>query len=301
MTGTDLKQVLRGVAHRLVDTPLVFPCYYALEAYHTVRIACLRRPNMSQEDVRNVEQNVTFIFKSFNRQRKARQAYRSICSYYPEVRVIIADDSEVPLELDGAEVVRLPFNSGVSKGIIAALERVETPYVMRFEDDAVLTPRADVHGQLAYLQVHPEVDLCAIQAVTNPEKGAARYRSFSPPRPLIIPPGTWIDGREVVFKGSNWFLAQTESLRRVGYDPNIRMIDHHEFYWRAAGQIVCVQDPHAYAYHCKNPFDWRYRPYRNDYQGDLAYIHAKQLRATHEADVVMRRGNNSPNSNGVLS
>lgn len=284
MAGFGLRKALRDVAHGLAGTPLTVPCYYALEAYHAMRIACFRRPNISREDVRNVEYNVTFIFKSFNRQRKARQAYRSIHSYYPGARVIIADDSEVPLEIDEAEVVRLPFNSGVSKGIIAALERVETPYVMRLEDDAVLTPRSDVHGQLAYLQAHPEVDLCAIQAVTDSKKGAARYHSFLPPRPLAIPAGTWIDGREVVFKGSNWFLARTDSLRQVGYDPNIRMIDHHEFYLRAAGQIVCVQDPHAYAYHCKNLFDWRYRPYRNDYQSDLAYIHAKHLRASLKGD-----------------
>lgn len=277
MAGSGLKRVLRDVAHRLALTPLVVPCYYTLEVYHALRIACLIKPHLLQDDVCNVEQNVTFIFKSFNRQRKARHAFNSIRSYYPSARIIIADDSKVPLEIDGAEIVRLPFNSGVSKGIIAALEHVQTPYVMRLEDDAVLTPYSDIHGQLAFLQSNPEVDLCAIQAVTNPEAGAARYRSFLPPRPLIIPAGTWIDGHEVVFKGSNWFVARTESLRKVGYDPNIRMIDHHEFYWRAAGQIVCVQDSHAYAYHCKNPFDWRYRPYRDDYKGDLEYIRAKQM------------------------
>ncbi|MBR3158559.1 MAG: hypothetical protein IKF14_05585 [Atopobiaceae bacterium] len=165
--------------------------------------------------------------------------------------------------------------------MIAALERVQTSYVMRYEDDAVLTPKSRVHDQLAYLQEHPQVDLCGIQAVANPERGAARYAAIRMTKPLIIPAGTEIDGRQVVYKTTNWFVARTESLRKVGYDPNIRMIDHHEFFYRTAGEIVCVQDPHAFAYHCHNMFDWRYRPYRSDYRGDQVYIAAKQRNERH--------------------
>ena len=149
------------------------------------------------------------------------------------------------------------------------------------DDDLVLTPHSRVHDQLAFLQGHPEVDLCGIQmcelpAVVGPERKARRFEAVRMGRPLLVPAGTRVGGRVVVGKASNCFLARTESVRRVGWDPNIRMIDHHEFFWRAAGQIVCVHDPHAYVYHCRNPFDWRYRPYRGDYEGDLAYIRAKR-------------------------
>lgn len=288
MTKRSLKETLHSVAHRLGRTPLAVPCYFLLEAWHELHVMyySLTRPRVAEADVRNVEQNLTFIFKSFNRQRKAKRAYCSIRSYYPRARVVIADDSEVPLRMDGAEVVHLPFNSGVSRGIIAALGCVRTPYVMRLEDDAVLTPRSRVHEQLAFLQAHPEVDLCGIQAVTHPERGAARYASFRMSKVSLLSVGTVIDGRQVVEKTSNWFVARTEAVRKVGYDPSIRMIDHHEFFHRAAGQIVCVQDPHAYAYHCKNPFDWRYRPYRDDWLGDAEYIRTKQL-----AEAAQRTGN----------
>lgn len=35
--------------------------------------------------------------------------------------------------------IHLPFNSGLSKGLIEVIAGVETPYVMRLDDDMLLT------------------------------------------------------------------------------------------------------------------------------------------------------------------
>lgn len=58
----------------------------------------------------------------------AKRLYKSIQSYYPGARVIIADDSSKPLELIGEnlEIFQLPFNSGWGVGLNRALERVKT-------------------------------------------------------------------------------------------------------------------------------------------------------------------------------
>jgi hypothetical protein len=63
----------------------------------------------------------------------------------------------------------------------------------------------------------------------------------------------------------NIFLARTEKIRQVGYDPNIRVIDHHEFFYRAAGKIVCVIDPEAYVFHCHNHFEKEDYPFLERY------------------------------------
>ena len=273
------REKLKALLRKIERSPLTVPCYYMLEGYYALRSRTLGRPRVSAEDRRNVEESLTFMYKSFNRQRMARRLLRSIRSCYPNARVIIADDSEVPLEAVGAEVVRLPFNSGLSRGLAEALGRVETPYVMRLDDDMLLTARSRVHDHLAFLQRHPEVDLCGLQVNRVLQSSAKVYGSVRMGRRLAIPAGTVIEGREVVYKAANCFVARTESVRRVGYDPNIRMIDHHEFFWRAAGRIVCVQDPKSYVYHCHNWFDWRYRTYREDTAGDEAYIRAKHARA----------------------
>ncbi|MBR3158558.1 MAG: hypothetical protein IKF14_05580 [Atopobiaceae bacterium] len=108
---SGVKDKLRKLAGAIQDSPPTVPAYYTLGAFHAVRARSFGRPRIAEADIKNVEENLTFIFKSFNRQGLARQAYRSIRSYYPHVRIIIADDSEVPLEIDGAEIVHLPFTA----------------------------------------------------------------------------------------------------------------------------------------------------------------------------------------------
>lgn len=272
-----VKQKLKPIYYWLKRSIFRTPLYYLHDMFFVALYVLKGNAKISDIDRRNVESNVTFIYKSFDRQRQAKRLYKSIRRYYPNVRVIIADDSKKPLEIDQAEIIYLPYNSGLSKGLIAALNRVRTPYVMRLDDDFLLNSHSLIHRQLSFLQSHQEVDLTAVQAANwNPEKKADVFRQIRMNKKLIIPAGTIIDEREVVYKAPNAYLAKTDSLRKVGYDPNIRMIDHHEFFYRAAGQIVCVQDSKAYVMHCHNRFeDIDYCEHRNDFAGDAQYIARK--------------------------
>ena len=278
---TGRKERLRSLYEGIKASPIRAPLYYLENLYFLLRYPLFGKPRISDADRRNVEENVTFIYKSFNHQRIEKRCYWVIKAYYPKARVIIADDSEQPLEIENmAEsdvILHLPFDSGFSKGLIAALAEVKTPYTMRLDDDELLTPSSNIHGQLAFLQKHEEVDLVGLQAKhRNPEKGAAVYSRIRMNKKLMIPHGTMIEGREVVYKTADLFLVRTESYRKIGYDPNIRMTIHQEFFYRAAGEIVCVQDPKAYILHCHNHFARKnYSVYRNNYQGDMQYIAQK--------------------------
>lgn len=271
-----LKELLKPAYYWLLDSDLAVPCWYLWDAYLVARFSLYGKPKIDEQDRENVRKNLTFIYKSFNRQKFATRLYRKLCEYYPGANIIIADDSEVPLEIPGAHIIHLPFNSGLSKGLIAALNEVKTEYVMRLDDDFLPTPKSNVHGQLRFLQEHPEVDLAGIQIGMGPKKDAECFRNIKMNKKLIIPAGTIIDGHEVVYKTANCYVARTEKIREVGYDPNIRMIDHHEFFYRAAGKIVSVMDPNAYMVTYQNRFDREYRKFRNDYQGDILYIRQKR-------------------------
>lgn len=50
-------------------------------------------------------------------------------------------------------------------------------------------------------------------------------------------------------------MTRTNKLKEIGYDDNIRMIDHSEFFFRAAGNIVSVLDKNAFVLHYRNRFD----------------------------------------------
>lgn len=244
-----------------------------------------KKPNQSEIDF--VRENVTVIFKSFERQKMAKQLYRNIQSYYPGVHVIIADDSSKPLSLQGdsLQVIQLPFNSGLSYGLNRALEKVDTPYVMRMDDDELLTVKTCLGAQVKFLEMHPEVDLvgfCTLTAIRckNPDEEVSRFTSFSmkgAPKPLLIPHMTQIDGNHFVMgKVPNLYVARTDKVRSIGWDENIRMLDHQDFFWRASGNLVSVIALGTAVFHYHNPFQRHYQKYRQDVEEDRKYIVQKR-------------------------
>jgi len=248
------------------------------------RMMSAPKPSIEQQKI--IRENVTFIYKSFERQTMAKRLYHNIQKYYPGVRVIIADDSSKPLELHGPglQVIQLPFNSGLSKGLNAAISKIQTPFTIRLDDDELLTPYSDFHGQLDFLMKHPEVDMVGILYRNIPwqiawrqnAKNYYRFHMSAAPRKLLIPHGTKIDETHVVLgKVPNIFIVKSEKYREVGYDDNIRMIDHHEFFYRAAGKLVATLDISCYVLHYHNPFHRDYEHYRSQIQEDLKYIRAK--------------------------
>ena len=145
---------------------------------------------------------------------------------------------------------------------------------MRLDDDMLLTPNTNIHEELRFLKEHPEVDLVAVMADhKQPKEYALNFSKIKMKKKLIIPAGTMIDGKEVVYKAPNCFIARTEKIRLIGYDENIRINEHHEFFYRAAGKMVCVLDPEAYIMHCHNLFEKKeYDKFRYDTRGDNQYV-----------------------------
>ena len=248
------------------------------------RVQGYHLPSLKERDA--VRKNITFIYKSFERKDMAIGLYKNIQKFYPGVNVIIADDSREPLKYDSPflNILHLPFNSGLSKGIIAALEEVKTPYLMRMDDDELLTRRTNIGKQLRFLKMHSEVDIVTFGFITvmnhHPEKAVwpEYYKTAmnDTSKRLKIRHMTQIDKNHVVLgKGPNIYLAKTEAIRKVGYDENIRMIDHHEFFFRAAGELVTVGALDSFVFHRHNPFDNAYQQYREDTHSDVEYLKKK--------------------------
>lgn len=175
----------------------------------------------------------------------------------------------------------MPFNSGLSKGLNLALAEIETPFMVRLDDDELLTRRVGLAKELRFLQDHPEVDLvripcidaCKSLSVKKSPKVYSRFDMREAPIPLRISHGTKIDDCHIVLgKVPNIFLARTESIRRIGWDNNIRMIDHNDFFYRAAGILVSVLSLDSVVFHNHNFFSPHYNRYRSDWKGDAAYL-----------------------------
>ena len=79
----------RKIQNRIEKSFLTIPAYFALEGWYGLRYMFYRYIPLPAEDQHLVEKNVTFIYKSFNRQRKAKLLYHSIRSFFPRVRIIL--------------------------------------------------------------------------------------------------------------------------------------------------------------------------------------------------------------------
>jgi glycosyltransferase involved in cell wall biosynthesis len=218
---------------------------------------------------------VTIIVKTFERPRTLRRMVRSVRRLHPDVRILVADDSREPGAPDGAELVALPYDSGVSAGRKAALARVRTPFVAVLDDDFVLHRHSDLRRPLAVIEAEPAIDILGGRVVNLPRYNSADYR-HEPIFPTATPPvrelGSLLGGLPVYDKVPTFYVARTDRLRLVDWDPALKRVDHADFFTRARGVLVTVYDDGWSCLHARTPFDAAYRRSRMDMKGDAEVI-----------------------------
>ncbi len=90
-------------------------------------------------------QNVTFGITTFNRPMLLRQLIDSIRLRYPSVRIVVADNGDEQVTLpDNVQVIRLPFDCGLSRARNALIDHLQTDYLLVLEDDFQFTDETDI-------------------------------------------------------------------------------------------------------------------------------------------------------------
>jgi len=271
MDTQRIKRVMRG--------RFGAPLRLAYRATERTQVALVRRVDHAQfgsataQERAEVARRVTMTVKTFERPDVLRRCLASARAVF-DGRIVVADDSRVPVERlgPGIDVIALPFNSGVPVGRNAALDAVGTEFVFVTDDDVVFTAASDIVAAMNYLDDNEVVDLVALTRVDLP-----RWRAVAPGADALfpgaedprVPFGAIVDGLPVVPKTPQLYLARTASIQRVRWDERLRMVDHRDFFSRAAGRIVCVQADTIRAYHMRTPFDPFYSSYREDVAADL--------------------------------
>ena len=184
------------------------------------------------------EGKVTAVIKTFERPQRCADLIASIRRSWRGMPIIVVDDSRSPGKFHGCQVIRLPFDSGLSAGRNAGLAAVETQYFLNLDDDFLFDRRTAVDGALALLEAYPQVQLLAGQVVDLPlliTHDTEDARLFGNPAAPIIAPGTKVGPMTVKDKVPNFFLARTESVRAIGWDPELKLLEHADFFSRARG------------------------------------------------------------------
>jgi glycosyltransferase involved in cell wall biosynthesis len=218
---------------------------------------------------------LTVVVKTFERPRLLDRLLASLRRRHPLLPVIVVDDSRDPIPRPGVETVVLPFDQGVSAGKQAGLDRVGTELVTFLDDDFVATRHTDFGRAVAALDAHPVIDLVGGQVRHLPRFRADDYRRsgvFPTTALPILPPGSEVGGLPVMDKVANFFVARTDRLRLVGWDPRIKRIDHTDFFTRARGVLTTVYDAELQILHAQDWSATAYLERRADQGGDQRVI-----------------------------
>lgn len=221
---------------------------------------------------------LTAVVKTFERPRVLRRLVRSIRRFHPRLEVIVVDDSREPTRLPGVTTLTLPFNSGLSAGRAAGLAQVRTPYILVLDDDFVFYRGTRLSAALAVMEAEPRIDIMGGMVVNLPLRTAADYRDaalFPTPAQPVHPIGSSLAGLQVYDKIANFYIARTERLREVGFDPRLRLAEHVDFFTRARGVLTTVYNPGMRCLHAKTPFDAGYMAYRLDLAADAEVLKAR--------------------------
>ncbi|ELK15325.1 Beta-1,4 N-acetylgalactosaminyltransferase 1 [Pteropus alecto] len=228
------------------------------EAAFTIRIRHPPNPrlyppgSLPQGAQYNVSALVTIATKTFLRYNRLRALIASIRRFYPTVTVVIADDSDKPEIISGPHIEHylMPFGKGWFAGRNLAVSQVTTKYVLWVDDDFIFTARTRLERLVDVLERTP-LDLVGEEsqdkeglqevggAVREISGFATTYRQLLSLEPGAPGRGNCLRQRRgfhhellgfpgcVVTDGVvNFFLARTDKVREVGFDPRLSRVAH---------------------------------------------------------------------------
>jgi glycosyltransferase involved in cell wall biosynthesis len=225
-------------------------------------------------DLRMLEQ-VTALTKTFERPAILMRLVRSIQRLYPGLHIIVVDDSQHPEPVTGVQTVIMPYDSGLSCGRREGLRHVVTQYVLLLDDDFVLYRRTNLVAAVHLMEAHRQIDIMGGCVLNLPFYTSTDYRRgalFPTEATSTMPEGSLIGGLPVYDKVANFFLARTERLRAVNWDPTLKQNEHADFFTRAKGVLTTVYNQDLKCLHAPTPFDTRYMEKRGEHLADLAVL-----------------------------
>jgi len=204
-----------------------------------------------------MKDKVTLIIKTFERPQCIQRLVYSIRMMYPNLRMIVADDSKETTPIAGVEHLRMSYDSGVSAGRNLALSKVDTPYVVTLDDDFVFNNRTKLERWLEILET-TELDLVGGNVDGHPNYHASLHIEDDA---LIFRPSPV--GQESGFPLWNivlqFWMGRTEKIKEIdGWDEEFKTVDHIIFFARSIGKIkvghcadvgvghMPIQDPNYY-------------------------------------------------------
>ncbi len=195
---------------------------------------------------------LTAIVHANGRPRSIDRLIKSVGWLYPQLRLLVADDSSKPQPITGADAVKVPAGVGVSACRNALLARVRTPFFLLLEDTMELSRRSGVERLLEHVAAN-RLDVAAGEVIRCQRRfGLFTTRKLEPAHAtfefdadtLKIAPGHRPSlseaSRAVPGPGAhscdathNFFVGRVDKIRAIGgWDAQLQVDERIEFFYR---------------------------------------------------------------------
>lgn len=177
-------------------------------------------------------QDVTGLIKTFERPRQLRTLVASIRKYYPTMPLVVVDDSRNPQPIEGDPRTRTltqRFDSGLSAGRNAGLQLIRTPLTLLMDDDFRFYQRTKI--ELLLEPIRDGLDLCS--GTVNDADYCGELKAVGGTLQYLARETGQLKGWPLYHITWNFFVARTEALRRIRWDPELKLAEHTDFFLRA--------------------------------------------------------------------
>ncbi|XP_072104758.1 beta-1,4 N-acetylgalactosaminyltransferase 1-like isoform X2 [Mobula birostris] len=197
----------------------------------------------------NISALVTIATKTFLRYDKLRELISSIRKFYPNVTIVIADDSNKPQKIEGPFIEHyiMPFRKGWFAGRNLAVSQVKTKYLLWVDDDFIFASDTKLEKMVEILEK------TTLDMVGGSVREITRYSATFQHKLSVEQGGKEGDCLRIQ-KGYyhkvegfpncvvtdaiiNFFMARTEKVQQVGFDPHITRQGHLEFFIDGLGML----------------------------------------------------------------
>lgn len=205
--------------------------------------------------------DLTICIKTFIRPKTLDKCLTSIRSYYPDVKILVANDGPDSIVNDKADqIFDLPFDVGLSAGRNHLLDKVKSEFVMFIDDDTIFSETSKVEDMLSVLHNNSEIDLVAGKIRGNSfcgtleKENGTLFRNIGSYRSTVA-------GFKIYDYVLNLFVARTSKIKEVLWDEELKIVEHMDFFWRAKGVLCCTALDHVY-FHNTRERDAEYSKFR---------------------------------------
>uniref|UniRef100_UPI00398EAE38 beta-1,4 N-acetylgalactosaminyltransferase 2-like n=1 Tax=Pristiophorus japonicus TaxID=55135 RepID=UPI00398EAE38 len=194
----------------------------------------------------NINSLVTITTKTFLRYHKLRIMIDSVRRFYPNMTIIIADDSDIIEKIEGPHIEHytMPFAKGWFAGRNLAASQVTTKYMLWVDDDFLFTKETKLEKLVDVLEnTNLDVVGASVDGIQYQFKMWYEEGNSDDGNCLFSKSGSFhaLDGFPNCVVTScvvNFFLAKTRKVLSAGFDPRLARVAHSEFFIDGLGRLL---------------------------------------------------------------